>query len=108
MTRKKLTTRTVNALTSDDPRGTRCTDTELAGFEIAVYPTGRKVFSVRYGDRRRRRRVTLGAYGVLTVDEARAMAKQTLAGYARGEDPARERARRKSMPTLAEWVDSVP
>src|SRR5207245_3587337 len=46
------------------------------------------------------RRMTLGKFGVLTPDEARKMAKQTLAEAARGGDPAEKRAQDREAMTV--------
>lgn len=70
-------------------------DSELKGFGLRVYPDGRKLYVCQYrtagGRRGRTRRVTLGAHGVLTPDQARGDAKQVLACVALGEDPAADR-----------------
>lgn len=65
-------------------------DSLLPGFGVRVRPGGgHKRFYVQYrlktGQQRKR---PLGVYGVLTVEEARAAARQWLASVARGEDPA--------------------
>ena len=66
-------------------------DTALAGFGVRVKPSGHKGFLVQYRHEGRTRRFTLGAFGELTVDEARRMAKKILADVASGADPSQER-----------------
>jgi len=67
-------------------------DTELSGFGLRVFPTGRKVYIVDYFDKRRKqRRLSLGKHGVLTPDKARELAKDTLYSVRVGKDPMEER-----------------
>ena len=105
--RFKFTQASVKALTSTDRRGTRHTDALLAGLGVTVYPDGRKVFYLRYGPRNKRRFLTLGPFGVLTVEKAREDAQGILARYRiRGEDPAHELKRSREVPTFAAWVET--
>jgi len=103
--RFKFTNAKIKALTATDRRGERWTDAMLAGLGVTVYPDGRKVFYLRYGARNRRRFLTLGPFGVLTVDKAREQAQDILARYRiRGEDPAYDLKRSREVPTFAQWV----
>jgi integrase len=68
------------------------------GFGLKVTPKGKKVFLFQYWSpviRGQRRRVTIGTYGRLTVDQARAEAKKLMGRIANGEDPAGERIERR-------------
>ena len=69
-------------------------DSELKGFALKVTPKGRKVYLVQYrigGRKARTRRVTLGAHGILTAEEARQKAKTLLGQASSGVDPAADR-----------------
>lgn len=67
-------------------------DSELRGFGLRVFPTGKKSFVLAYRVGRRQRQMTLGAFGVLTLPQARAKAQQVLAAVAiEGRDPLAER-----------------
>jgi len=82
-------------------------DLDLKGFGLRVEPSGAKSFIVRYragggGRAAPKRFVSLGRYGVLTPDEARKQARTVLAAAASGSDPAGDRAKHRSAPTLAE------
>ena len=63
----------------------------MKGFGLKVTPKDRRVFIVQFWSPTAsnvKRRITLGAYGVLTVDQARAAALAVLGSVASGEDPA--------------------
>ena len=61
-------------------------DDELGGFGCKVHPTGRRSFVVQFRrlGSRRLYQITLGAYGVLTVTEARREARTLLASVRLG------------------------
>jgi integrase len=67
-------------------------DKDLPGFSMRVHPSGRKAFIVRYriggGRGAKERQITLGTYGVLTIETARRKAKTMLADAKLGRDPA--------------------
>lgn len=90
----KVTKRSVDALTPA-PSGDRFLwDSEVKGFGVRVKPSGAKAFLVTYyapGLHQVRRRLTLGAYGPLTPEEARKRAMALLARVANGGDPAQEK-----------------
>ena len=89
-------------------------DSELAGFGVRVTPSGRTFF-VQYragtGRTAPKRRISLGQYGALTVEQARKLARQTLADVAKGADPAVDRTTARQAPTLSdfgtEYLDDV-
>lgn len=102
---QKLTKRTLDALAPADRRRI-VFDSELAGFGVRVSPTGDKTFVVQYrpagGRAATHRQVTIGRFGQLTVDQARAEARKILALVTQGRDPARERREHRAAPTVAE------
>ncbi len=103
----KLTKRAVDAIRKPAPgRRAFAWDTELKGFGVVVYPTGRRVFIVEYGHKGHRRRLTLGPMPPLTMKKARDKALEELGGVVAGGDPAAERDARKAMPTYGEWVET--
>ena len=100
-----LTKRTVEAL-KPDHRPWIAWDDRLTGFGVRVQPSGAKTFVVNYrtgpgGRAAPNKRVTLGRFGRITPEQARRMAQELLGKVASGEDPARERAEARDMPTLA-------
>lgn len=80
-------------------------DSELPGFGVRVWPSGRKVYLVQYRARSRSRRVKISTHGSFTVEEARKAAKILLGDIARGEDPAEERATLRKSITVNELCD---
>ena len=66
-------------------------DDQIRGFGVRIYPSGRKVFLIDYYVNRRRHRIAIGPYGVLTVDQARKMAREKLVQVIVGHDPAEEK-----------------
>ena len=107
--RKALTKRFVDKLSTDDPHGRHVYDLDVRRFGVTVYPSGKKSFWVRYPKPRGKgwRRFHLGVYGEVTVDEARGDALGALAEVRKGHDPAEERERWRSAPsvlTFSEWV----
>jgi integrase len=101
----KLTKRQLNTL-KPETRRRYIFDAELPGFGIVVMPSGVRTFFVQYwtsgGRRGRKRRMTIGRYGPLTVDQARAIARQLLAEVAKGNDPAATRSADKAASTVRE------
>lgn len=110
----KLTKRTVDALVARTAHD-HVFDSELVGFGVRVMPSGTKQFFVQYrppdSRPRDRRRVTIGRYGQVTIDQARTEAKRMLALVTQGRDPAAERVERRAAPTVGElgpaFVDLV-
>lgn len=89
------------------PDGTakvRVFDDRVPGF-IAERRRSGTTFYLRYTDRRGRgREVKLGRLGDVTVDQARRQAEQLRASVSLGADPVAERARRRAVPTLADFA----
>ena len=80
-------------------------DTQIAGFGLRIYPTGRKVFVVTYRSRGRQRFYTIGRFGEMTVQEARAEALETLGRARKGWDPSGARLAARRAPTVADLAD---
>jgi len=70
----------------------------VSGFGLKVTPKGKRIFIYQYWSpvlHKTRRRVTIGTYGRLTVEQARHEAKKLAGRIAHGEDPATEAAERR-------------
>lgn len=104
----KLTIRTCEAARYEGNGRSRCVvwDDRLSGFGLRVYPTGRKAFVVHYrpSGERRKRLMTIGALGVLTVDQARERARRLLLDVRDGADPLAKR-RQTAIETFGDLAD---
>ncbi len=66
-------------------------DSDPAGLGVRVFSTGARSFVLMYRTRdNRKRMMTLGKFGVLTLDEARKRAKRALVAARDGADPLEE------------------
>jgi integrase len=100
--RKKLTSRTLDAILPGPKKGTWHPDAELPGFFVVSYPRV-KVFYVRVRIGSSRRVIKIGHYGALTPDQARTRAKELLSSAALGGNPAEAREMARRMPTFGAW-----
>ena len=64
-------------------------DRELRGFGVQVMPSGLKSFVVQYRTPEgRTRRLVIGRYGLMTVEQARVIARDKLVAVSKAIDPA--------------------
>lgn len=104
----KLTKKNVEAL---EPTGTRyeVRDDELIGFSIRVGTTGEKSFYLTYRAGKGRaaplKRLRIGTFPSMTVEQARQIVKQKLAQIAMGGDPAQEVKEGKNAPLFHEVIE---
>ncbi|MBZ0252679.1 MAG: tyrosine-type recombinase/integrase [Candidatus Methylomirabilis sp.] len=68
-------------------------DDALPGFGVRVFPSGARAFVIRYRAEGRKRYLTLGKVGVLTLEQARELARRRLVDVIEGKDPQAERRR---------------
>lgn len=81
-------------------------DAALSGFGVRVEASGRKTFICRYRSGGVRRQYTIGRYGVLTPEEARAEARRILGAVVLGDDPAGVRQEDRKAIRFADLVDA--
>jgi len=81
-------------------------DEALSGFGLRIRPSGRRTFVVQYRTRERRtRRRVVGTFSVMTVDQARQVAREWLVEAQRGADPAESLDRNRSAATVADLCE---
>ncbi len=99
MAGQKITKRVVDGLEAKAHEFTTW-DEQLIGFGVRVRPTGAMSYVVAYrsngGRAVSKKRLTIGAVGKLTPDEARKVAQGVLGAVAHGRDPAAERRKTKA------------
>ncbi|CAM5475934.1 Prophage integrase IntS [Frigidibacter albus] len=85
----KMKAATVEAMQATDRRQ-EIPDDLCTGLYLVVQPTGKKSWQVRYRHGGVHRRMTLAAYPVLSLAEARQRAREVMAAASEGRDPAEE------------------
>ena len=97
----RITKRSVDAI---KPDGTDAVywDGELTGFGLRVRRSGRKVYVVQTRIDGKLRWFTIGAPGVVSADEARAAALETLALAKKGIDPRDKEISSRVQPSVAD------
>ena len=83
---RTISKRTVDGLSVDE-KDAVFWDRELPGFGVRVYPSGSKVYVVQTRAKGKSKRVTLGRHGVISADQARRKAAETIARIKSGENP---------------------
>ena len=83
-------------------------DTAISGFILEVRSNGGKTFHLRYRDERgRQRQFKLGSTKAISFEKARQAAQHALSRVTLGGSPADERAIKRKIPTLQEFVDET-
>lgn len=99
----KLTEDLVKALDHDSAGGKRVYDLGCPGLSIYI---GKRVkrWTLDYGDRDRRRRITIGTWDAMSVKNARKEAGQILNDVLKGNDPLDDRRERRAELRLKDWT----
>ncbi len=96
MATQKLTKRFVEGLPAAKEHIDIYYDSDVRGFCLCVYNTGRKYFYLQYGNSVNRKRMLLGVFGEMTVEQAREEAGDFLREYRKGTDPLQQRKAEKN------------
>lgn len=99
---EKLTKRLIDAMTYEagNAKDIRW-DSEMAGFGVRLYPSGKKSFVLFYRVQGVQKLLTLGQYGKITLDQARELAKVNFGQVAAEQDPLKDR---KASKKKKEWT----
>lgn len=97
-----LTKAAVRGLTAGDGKQVFLWDSRIPGLGVRAMQSGVKSFILDYRVGTRRRRVTLGRVGELTLDQARAKAAQWRLKVHAGDDPKAVVEAKRAAPTLAD------
>jgi integrase len=87
MSTDALTDLAIRGLAPEADRRTELFDAKIPGFAVRVFPSGIKSFVVFYRHKGRLRRLTLGRYPVLSLSDARRLAREALHKVTHGDDP---------------------
>lgn len=80
-------------------------DDGLAGFGVAAFPSGKKVYVAQFRKDGRSRRITIGEHGRVTPDEARSQAKVILGAVEKGADPIADRRVAREIRTFRDVTE---
>ena len=106
MSKVRLSKRAVDAFACDPGKDrTFLWDDAIAGFGLAAFPTGKKVFVAQYRQHGRSRRIVIGDYGRLTPEQARSEAKKLLGAVESGIDPIDQRRAARAVRTVNQVAD---
>jgi len=101
--RQKLTKRLVESITPDQTKRKYVWDTEIIGFGLRIYPTGRKSYFVQFRNQYRKNcKIKIGVHGNITTERARDVAVQLMLKVNAGEDPTHENKAKRLKPAIEE------
>ncbi len=101
--RTKLTKRVVESTPANSSQQTFLWDTEIKGFGVRVYTTGRKMYFLQYRNQyNTTKKIKIGVHGNITTEQAREAAREIALKVSAGNDPATEVKSQKSRPTMAD------
>lgn len=98
----KLTKSLIDSLTYAGENNSRHViwDSSLSGFGIRIYPSGRKAFVLSYRVDGRKRQLTIGNYGTLTLKQGQERARRHLVDISDGSDPLANKRKRAQAETI--------
>ena len=100
----KLTKRSIEALEPAD-KDFFAWDSELSGFGVRVFPSGRKQYVLQYRFGRTARRLSLARVGAITPDQARHLVLEAMTKLSSGVDPQQEKRDRQTALTVRELAE---
>lgn len=101
----RLTKKQIDALNQKSDKKTLWDD-DPKGLGVRISKSGAKTFILKYRNQYgQQRKQTLGRYGVLTLEQARKMAKEFLVEVLQGNDPAAEKIEKRISPTMKDLLE---
>ena len=100
----KLTNKAIRSFTYDGGWDVRW-DSEITGLGLRVYPSEKKAFVLSFRAGGRKRLMVLGPFGVLTVEQARDMARKHLVSVREGQDPLEAKRREAEGETFGHLIE---
>jgi integrase len=102
----KLTKTAVENLATPSKGQAFLWDSEIRGFGVRIIPSGLKTFIIQYRtSEEKSRRIKIGRFPLMTVEQARQSAKIKLGLVAAGEDPAEQNSVERGGLTVADVCD---
>lgn len=99
----KLTKRIVESAEIHPSKRLSIWDTEIQGFNIRIYPTGRKVYYLQYRNKHHAtRKIKIGVHGNISTEQAREAALKFALEVSSGVDPAETKQLNKLHPTVTQ------
>ncbi len=99
--RTKLTKRIVESVAPDPSKQKFLWDTEITGFCVRIYTTGRKTYFFQYRNQYKTiKKIKIGVHGNITTERAREVAKELAIKASMGKDPVAENKSKKSSPMM--------
>lgn len=102
-----ISKRSVDSIKTPATGRTHFWDDGVKGFFVRVYPSGRKVYALKYRAGRVQRTYTIGTHGSpWTPEKAREEAKDALERIRAGEDPATEKKVARDALTVGQLIEA--
>jgi len=104
--RLKLTKRIIEASSPSSLKRVLIWDTEITGFCVRIYPTGRKVYFFQYRNLYKETKfVKIGVHGNITTEQAREKATQLALKVSAGDDPSIKTSIKALNPTMQDLAE---
>ncbi len=109
MATQRLTERRIEQFRYDPDGSTRQVewDTDLPGFGVRLYGSGKKSYVLQYRVYGKRRIMVIGQVGAMTLDQARRLARDERAKINEDVDPLQERAKSRQALEEAKTLDEL-
>ena len=102
----QLTKRLAESIKPDPARDIVVGDSELPGFGIRVWPSGKRTYILYFRTAEgRQRKPTIGQHGPITAEQARNIALRWLSQVNQGGDPSKDKSTARNAPTVTELAN---